>query len=287
MERLLEGKVAIVTGGGTGIGEAISKLFAKENASVIVCGLPDDPVDEVVKEIQKEGGRASSFKGDISSEGIARDCVNHAVSTFGKLDILINNAGVFPAVGFIQEFPTDAFQYLVKNNILSTFMMTKHAIPELQKTKGCIVTAGSEAGMEGDPQNAPYSGTKGFNHAFTKAVAGEQAQFGVRANVVAPGPIDTSWMQVTEGPMTLKMKAMFKSAIPMGRMGTVEEVANVYLFLASPLSSYVTGAIYPVDGGISISKGPMAPMADNDMSQEPEGELQIEHAHEGHTEMRE
>lgn len=286
MEKLLEGKVAIVTGGGTGIGEAICKKFALHGAKVIVAGFHEDPVDAVVEEIRQRGGEAISYKGDMSVEDQAKDCVNFSVRTYGKLDILINNASVFPEAKLVQEHSIEAFQYLLKNNIQSTFMMTRFAVPELQKTKGCIVSAGSEAGLEGDPQLSVYSGTKGFIHSFTKAVAVEQAQYGVRANVVAPGAVDTAWTHVSEGPMTIKMKGMLTSAIPMGRMASTEEVANVYLFLASDLATYVTGSTYKVDGGITISKGPVAPLADSDLKKQPEGELNVQHAHEGHTEVR-
>jgi hypothetical protein len=203
------------------------------------------------------------------------------VQQFGKLDILINNAGVFPAVGYIEEFPLDKVDYLVQNNIYSTLMMTHFAVPELRKTKGAIVTTGSEAGLDGDAENAPYSGTKGFNHSFTRAVAAEQAQHGIRANIVAPGPIDTAWTHASTSPMTTKMQEMFISATPMGRRGTPEEVANVFLFLASDEASYVTGAIYTVDGGILIGKGPQGMMADKALKTPPEGELDLKHSHEG------
>lgn len=186
MGNRLERKVAIVTGGGTGIGEAISKKFAQEGARVIVAGLPDDPVNEVVQEIVKAGGVAAPFTGDLSVEANAKACVELAVRMYGKLNILINNAGVFPETNYLQDFSEEAFDYLIKNNIKTTFQMAKAALPELQKTKGNIVTAGSEAGHMGEPQATPYGGTKGFNHAFTKGLASEQAHFGVRCNIVAP-----------------------------------------------------------------------------------------------------
>jgi NAD(P)-dependent dehydrogenase (short-subunit alcohol dehydrogenase family) len=285
MERLLEGKVAIVTGGGTGIGEAICKKFAQEGARVIVAGLHEDPVDDVVREIHNNGGHAISYKGDMSVEEQAIDCINNTLKIYGKLDILINNAGVFPAVGYIQEYPTGAYEYLLKNNIQTAFMMTKYAIPELQKTKGCIVAAGSEAGMLGNAENAPYAGTKGYIHAFIRSVAAEQARYGVRANCVCPGPIDTSWMHRQTSPIDFKLEKLYKMSTAMGRLGTPEEVANVYLFLASDLASYVTGALYTVDGGITINKGPMGMMADKFMKEQPEGELELHHSHEGDTSM--
>ena len=130
--RRLEGKVAIVTGGATGIGEAISKKFAVEGAKVVVNGFPEDPVQDVVNDIRNMGGEAVAFVADISHEGNAMECVAFAVATFGKLDVLINNAGVFPVVEEIHNFPVDAFEYLLKNNVRSTFLMTKFAIHELK-----------------------------------------------------------------------------------------------------------------------------------------------------------
>lgn len=287
MGNRLKGKVAIVTGGGTGIGEAICKKFASEGAKVVVAGFKEDPVEEVAMEIQKNGGTAIAFTGDISTEANARNCVDLAVKQYGKLDILINNAGVFPEVNVLQDYTEEAFDYMIKNNLKSAFMMSKAALPELQRTKGNIVSAGSEAGMIGIAQNAPYGGTKGFIHAFMKGLAVEQAQFGVRCNIVGPGPIDTAWTHSSTGPMDKKMVKTMKLATPMGRRGTTEEVANVYLFLASDEASYVTGALYMVDGGITVAKGPVGAEADSSMEKEPaEGELDIQHAKEGHTSIR-
>ncbi|SIQ55561.1 SDR family NAD(P)-dependent oxidoreductase [Pontibacter lucknowensis] len=286
MKNRLEGKVAIVTGGGTGIGEAICKKFAQEGARVVVAGFPEDPVDDVVKEIQKEGGEAIAYNGDISKEVNAKECVELAVKEYGQLDILINNAGVFPEVNMLQDYTEEALDYMIKNNIKSAFAMSKAALPELHKTKGNIVSAGSEAGVIGIAQNAPYGGTKGFIHAFMKGLAVEQSQFGVRVNVVGPGPIDTAWTHKSTGPMDKKMVKTMKVATPMGRRGSPEEVANVYCFLASDEASYVTGALYMVDGGITVTKGPVGEEADSSMKKQPKGDLDLEHSKEGHTSIR-
>ncbi|MFD2573831.1 SDR family NAD(P)-dependent oxidoreductase [Spirosoma soli] len=287
MGNRLERKVAIVTGGGSGIGEAICKKFAQEGARVVVVGLSDDPVDEVVKEIEQQGGIAVGYKGDISIEANAKACVELAIRMYDRLNILINNAGVFPETNYLQDFSEEAFDYLIRNNIKSTFMMTKAALPELQKTKGNIVTAGSEAGHMGEPQAVPYGGTKGFNHAFTKGLASEQAHFGVRCNIVAPGLIDTAWTHASTGPMSSEMEKSTTSGTLMGRRGTPEEVANVYLFVASDEASYVTGAIYYVDGGTTIAKGPLGEKAADNLKTEPQGELELQHAMDGHTSIRE
>lgn len=282
----LEGKVAIVTGGGAGIGEAVSKRFAREGAAVVVCGFAEDPVEDVVKEIQQAGGRALAYTGDISKQEEAEACVKLAVKEFGQLDILINNAGVFPTTATIDQYPVEAFQYMVKNNIYSCFMMTRAAIPELQKTRGNVVSAGSEAGWMGIAENTPYGGTKAFIHAFMKGVSTEQAKEGVRANCVCPGPIDTAWTHKETGPMSAKMEKQTVEGPPMGRRGTPEEVANVYLFLASDEASYVTGALYFVDGGVTNSKGPHGAEVPSSLKKEPEGELTLKHGMDGHAEIR-
>jgi len=282
----LEGKAVIVTGGGAGIGEAISKKFAKEGAHVVVAGFPEDPVHDVVNEILATGGQAVAFTGDISRQDTAEACVQLAVEKFGKLDVLINNAGVFPATSTIDQYPVEAFEYMIKNNIYSNFMMTRAAMPYLQKTRGNVVSAGSESGHLGLAQNTPYGASKGWVHAFMKGVAVEQARNGVRANCVGPGPIDTAWTHKETGPMTAKMEKGLVAGTPMGRRGTTEEVANVYLFLASDEASYVTGSIYFVDGGTTVSKGPDGDEVPSDLKKEPEGELAVEHSKDGNTSIR-
>lgn len=281
----LKDKVAIVTGGGTGIGEAICKKFAREGASVVVSGFPEDPVHDVVRAIMQEGGEAAPFIADISKEENASACVQFAINTYGRLNILINNAGVFPVMEEIQNFPIDAFDYLLKNNIRTTFLMTRYAIPELQKTKGCIVAAGSESGKIGLAKNAPYGGTKGWIHAFIRGIAVEQAKYGVRANCVCPGAIDTAWTHKETGPMTAKDEKMLIAATPLGRRGTPEEIANAYLFLASDEASYATGALFSVDGGVTVAKGSVGDQADNEVKKEPKGELHLEHSMDGATNM--
>src|SRR3954466_4179178 len=223
MSKRLDGKVAIVTGGAAGIGEAISKKFAKEGAKVVVAGLPDDPVEDVANEITKQGGIAVAFTGDLSVWEVAKSCVDLAIKKFDKLHILINNAGVFVETNYLTDFSEEAFDYMIKNNNKTTFMMSKAALPYLQKTKGNIVTAGSEAGVLGIPQCTPYGGTKAFNIAFTKGLAAEQAAFGVRCNIVGPGPIDTAWTHKETSPMDKKMEKTNKQANLTGRRGTAEE----------------------------------------------------------------
>src|SRR3954463_7552091 len=275
----LEGKVAIVTGAGTGIGEAIAHKFAKEGSRVIVSGLPDDPIEDVVESICDQGGGAIPFGGDISEEPAARRCIETALKHFKRLDILVNNAGVFLDNAMTEDYPIEDFDRTVRMNIRSAFMMTRFALPHLQKTRGNIVSAGSESGMIGLAHNTTYGGTKGWMHAFMRGVAVEQAPNGVRANCVCPGPIDTAWTHKETGPMDKNMEKTLIQAVPLARRGTPEEVANLYAFLASDEASYITGALYVVDGGTTIAKGPVGDQVPKENRQPPAGELKLEHSH--------
>lgn len=281
MSRRLEGKVAIVTGAGTGIGEAIAHKFAKEGAKVIVNGLPDDPIQDVADAINQYGGEAIPYAGDVSEPSHAEACVQAAINQYGRLDVLVNNAGVFLATAETQDYPIDIFDKTIRMNLRSAFLMTKYALPHLQKTGGNIISAGSEAGFNGLAQNTPYGGTKGWIHSFMKGVAVEQAKHGIRANCVCPGPIDTAWTHKETGPMDEQMEKMLINATPMARRGTPEEIANVYAFLASDEASYVTGALWLADGGITVAKGAVGQQTPESLRQEPPGELRLDHSQEG------
>jgi NAD(P)-dependent dehydrogenase (short-subunit alcohol dehydrogenase family) len=277
----LEGKVAIVTGAGTGIGEAIAHKFAREGASVVVAGLPDDPIEEVAAAICDEGGQAAPFAGDVSDEGSAQDCVEFAVKKFKRIDVLVNNAGVFLDNAMTQDYPIKDFDETIRMNLRSAFLMTRFALPYLQKSRGNIVSAGSESGFIGLSNNTPYGGTKGWMHSFMRGVAVEQAQHGVRANCVCPGPIDTAWTHKETGPMDKQMEKTLIQAVPLARRGTPEEVANVYAFVASDEASYMTGALVVVDGGTTIAKGPVGDLVPKKLRKEPRGKLKLEHSRDG------
>ena len=201
MQRLL-GKAALVTGAGTGIGEAIAHKFAREGARVLLNGLPGDPVEAVAGAIRAQypDAEVAVYVGDVADEAHAAACVAAAVDAFGKLDVLVNNAGVLPELNELPDYSVEAFEQMLHNNVRSVFHMTRAALPHLQKTRGCVVSAGSEAGFNGTPTFTPYGGTKAFVHAFMKGVAVEQARYGVRANCVCPGPIDTAWTHKETGP---------------------------------------------------------------------------------------
>ena len=277
----LNAKVAIVTGGGTGIGEAICRRFARDGAKVIVSGFADDPINDVAAAIVGEGGEATAFAGDLSQEDVARRCVDAALDTYGGLDILVNNAGILLVNAETDAFPIDKFDEHIRCNVRSAFLMTHFALPHLRLTRGNIIFAGSEGGINGQPRSTVYGGTKGFLHSFMMGVAVEQAQYGVRANCVCPGPVDTAWTHKETGAVDENVEKALITATPLGRRGTVEEVANVYAFLASDEASFVTGALWLVDGGITPAKGAVGALASRAASTPPLGRLNLRHTHDG------
>ena len=208
------------------------------------------------------------------------------IEVLGRCDVLVNNAAVFPEFAPAEEYPLDVFDNLLKNNLRTNFLMTKYFLPDLQKTKGNIVNLGSVSGLLGQPNITPYGGTKGFIHAMTTGLANEQAANGVRVNAVCPGPVDTAWTRKEYGPFTMKDEMMLKVAVPMGRRGTPEEMANAALFLASDEASYITGTLLYVDGGMHTGYGPVGAQADGSMTEQPEGDLDLKHTYEGATEKR-
>lgn len=280
--QLLDDKVAVITGGGTGIGEAIAKRFATDGARVVVAGLPGDPVVDVAAEIRENlDGEAVSFEGDVADPKLAEACVQQALDAFGRLDVLVNNAGIFQVTGEHQDLAVEHMDVMNRANIRSALLMTKYALPVLQEHGGTVLFTGSEAGTIGQPKCAIYGGTKGYLIAFARGLALEQAKHGVRVNVVCPGPTETQWHDTQDSPMTDEMEQQIVQSVPLGRHGTPEEIANVFAFLASDRASFVTGALYFVDGGISIARGTPGEQVPDALRQQPAGDLDLRHQHEG------
>lgn len=277
----LKDKVAIITGAGAGIGEAVAHKFAREGAKLVLNGLPQDPVQDVVEAIRADGGDAVAYFGDVSDEEHAQACVQMAIDEFDRLDILINNAGVLVELAETDQYDVEHFDYTVRMNVRSCFLMTKFALPYLQQTRGNIVSAGSEAGFNGTPRFTPYGGTKGFIHSFMKGVAVEQARYGVRANCVCPGTIATAWTYAGEGVFDKEAEKTAVLSTPLGRRGTPEEMANVYAFLASDEASFVTGALWLADGGITPAHGNVGEKVPSELAREPKGVLPLQHSRDG------
>jgi NAD(P)-dependent dehydrogenase (short-subunit alcohol dehydrogenase family) len=252
----VEGSVAIVTGGGAGIGEAVALKLASEGARVVVVGLEDDPIDDVAATAAGLGPGAIAFAGDLGDDGVAEACVARTLERFGRLDVLVNNAAteadrMCPA----EEMPVSELDRLLRANARSVVLATRAALPVLKRSRGVVLTASSTAGVSGIPNMAIYGATKGFAASFTLGVAAEAAADGVRAVVVVPGPTDTGQTRPEAGPHTPEAAQTIVDSTIVGRRATVEEIANVYLFLASDEASFVTGVTWIVDGGVGISRG--------------------------------
>jgi NAD(P)-dependent dehydrogenase (short-subunit alcohol dehydrogenase family) len=243
----LEGKVALITGGDSGIGRAVAVLFAREGADVAILHLAEGKdADDTVKAIEAEGRRAMTFPGDVKDRVFCRKAVAAVVEVFGKLDILVNNAAFQVHTADVLDLSEEHFDETLKTNLYGYFFMAQAAVPHM--TEGsAIINTGSVTGLEGSKQLLDYSMTKGGIHAFTKALSGQLIEKGIRVNAVAPGPV---WTPLNPSDKEAKDVATFGADTPMKRPAQPEEIAPAYVFLASPqCSSYITGEILPIVGG--------------------------------------
>lgn len=243
----LAGKVAFISGSARGMGAVEARLFAQECATVMVSDVNVDGGKKVVAEIAKKGGKAGFVKLDVTSEAEWKAAIAETEKRFGRLDILVNNAGIFVAA-VIEKTTEEEWDRLMDINGKGVFLGTKHAIPAMRRAGGgSIVNISSGAGIVGNRMEGAYTATKGAVRLFTKSAALQGAKDGIRVNSVHPGAIDTEMVAFL---MADKQYLKWvKSMIPLGRVGTAEEVAKVVLFLASDDASYVTGAEFVVDGG--------------------------------------
>ena len=249
----LEGKVAIVTGGTSGFGEATAVLWAKEGAKVVVAGRSRERGQAVVTRIADSGGAATFVQANVAKPEDAQRTVRTAVETYGRLDILFNNAGILGPMGVrTAEFPDEEARKLIDVNFLGVFYGTKYAIPEMIRSGGgSIITNGSDSAFLGNRGLAVYCGTKGAVLAFSRAVAMEYADKGIRANTVSPGAGRTPMHAgMFDGDAEGKKKwKQTEESIPLGRAADPEDIARAALFFASDDSRHITGANLMVDGG--------------------------------------
>src|SRR5262245_22762642 len=255
------GKVALVTGGASGIGEAVSELLAREGASVAVTDIDDLRGPELVARIRKAGGEATFWHQDVTSEERWIEVVTEVVARYGRLDILVSNAGIGIGVPSITEMTLEDWRRQTAINLDGVFLSVKHCLPAMRKggRGGSIILMSSLAGLRGAQSLAGYCATKGGVRLFAKAIAMECASFGdgVRVNSVHPGIIDTPiWSKIPAGaasgqnaPIDPEERAKF--ATPFGRAGHAMEIAQGVLYLASDASSYVTGMELVIDGGMN------------------------------------
>jgi NAD(P)-dependent dehydrogenase (short-subunit alcohol dehydrogenase family) len=257
----VQGKVALVTGGASGIGEAICELLAREGASVAVTDVDDLKGPEVVARIKKAGGEASFWHHDVTSEERWIEVVAEVMKRYGRLDVLVANAGIGIAVPSITQMSLADWRRQTAINLDGVFLTVKHGLPAMRKTGGgSVIMMSSLAGLRGSAILSGYCATKGGVRLFAKAIAMECATFGdgIRVNSVHPGIIDTPiWGKIPTGatgagqnaPIDPEERARF--ATPLGRAGHAMEIAQGVLYLASDASRYVTGTELVIDGGMN------------------------------------
>lgn len=246
----LRGKIVLVTGGGTGIGRAISLLFAREGASVIVAGRRSEPLQETVREIRREGGLVTFARGDVSRSDRVEMLVQAAVYNFGGLDVLVNNAGVF-LPGTIEETDERRWDRIMGTNLKGPYMVTRHALPAMrQRGGGSIINIASADALTGAKGAAAYAASKGGLISLTKSIAADVAADRIRVNAICPGHVETpAGFEATAGPPASALDPAVASG-SLGRPGTPQDVAHLALYLASDESSWVTGSIFSIDGGL-------------------------------------
>ncbi len=273
---LLDGKVAILTGSGRGIGAAAAKLFASEGASVVVCDLDPAPANETVEAIKAAGGKAIAVPGDMTDPAFPEQLVAKAIESFGGLDVIVNNAG-YTWDGTIHKMTDKQWQAMLDIHVTAPFRLIRAAAPFIRETAKKeadqqgranprkIINVSSVSGTQGNAGQANYSTAKAGVTGLTKTLAKEWGQFNVQVNCVAYGWIETRLTQAKESAEKIErdgeeiaigvpgyMHGIMAQMVPLGRPGTPEEAAGPMLFFASPLSNYVSGIVLEVHGGRAI-----------------------------------
>ena len=251
----LQGKVSIITGGGSGMGRTAALMFAAEGARVVVADYADAAGAETVRLVQDAGGEATFIRTDISCEPDARAMVDHAVATYGRVDTLYNNAGIMPEEDHsVIDTPVDAWDRVMAVNVRGVYLGCKYAIPQmLDQGAGSIINVASFVAILGCsvPQDA-YTSSKGAVLALTRSLAVQFAGRGVRSNSISPGPVETpllmEWLLKDEAAKQLRL-----ARNPTGRFGKPEEIVAAAIYLASDESRWTNGANFVIDGGISVN----------------------------------
>ena len=249
-EQLLDftGKVVLVTGGGSGIGQATAVAFARQGAKVVIAGRSN--ADETLRRIKEVGGEAIFVRTDVSISADVQAVIKATIDKFGRLDVAFNNAGLLPVTAPIVDQTEEDFDKIISVDLKGVFLCMKYEIPEMLKVGGgSIINCGSIVSLVADPGMAPYVAAKHGVSGITKGAALEYATQGIRINAIAPAFTETG---MTQGWLAdPQMRELVKSFNAANRIASSDEIAGIVLFLASPMASFVTGATYAVDGGQS------------------------------------
>jgi NAD(P)-dependent dehydrogenase (short-subunit alcohol dehydrogenase family) len=251
----LDGKVAIITGAGGGMGHTAARMFAAEGAKVVLADVTEEMVGSAVAEVQAAGGQATGIAADVSNETDAKRMVDHAVATFGRVDALYNNAGIMPAADHsVVDTDVATWDKVMAVNVRGVFLGCKYAIPRMvEQGSGSIINVASFVAILGCsvPQDA-YTASKGAVLALTRSLAVQFAPRGVRSNAISPGPIETpllmDWLVKDEEAKRIRL-----ARNPSGRFGKPEEIVHVAVYLASDESRWTNGANLVIDGGITVN----------------------------------
>jgi NAD(P)-dependent dehydrogenase (short-subunit alcohol dehydrogenase family) len=249
----LDQKACLVTGGGSGIGRASCLLFAEEGARIAVADKRREAAEAVAAECIAKGAEAIAVAGDVSKDADARRMVEETVKTFGRLDVLVNNAG-YGFAGTVTDTDEEAWDALMAVNVRGVFLCAKHAIPAMAAGGGgAIVNTASVVASIGIRNRAAYCASKGAVAALTRAIAIDHVAEGIRCNAVAPGTIDTPYFDeiLRKSPVAADTRKALEARQLLGRLGTPEEIAAGILFLASDESRFATGSILTIDGGMT------------------------------------
>ncbi len=255
MSGKLDGRVVIVTAGGSGIGAATARRFAQEGASVVIADLSGKRAEEVTAGITASGGKAACIKMDAADPEGVQATIQLALNTYGRLDVMFNNAGL-AEVASLDETSLESWNHVLAVTLTSTFLGMKYCLPIMrQQGKGAIVNTASISGTGGDYGLSSYNAAKAGVINLTRSAALENAKHNIRVNCVCPGAINTRAAQILGKERADEFRRLQGQAHPLGRMGEPEEIANTVLFLASDEASFITGAAIVVDGGLTAHTG--------------------------------